>query len=602
MDNGSANLQWASHLVAGFAAAGVRHAVISPGSRSTPLTLALLRHPDITSHLVLDERSAAFFALGLAKAEGCPALVVATSGSAPGNWLPAVIEANHGLVPLLLLSADRPPELQDWGANQTIRQINLFADQVRSARDLGLPPEEPEAAYLHRVAARAVEESRWPLAGPVHLNLPFREPLLPAELLDAPAAASPAPPAVPSTTQAAARAKSKAKVTSPSAARETVLRLNAPAPARPSAAIVAELAAAIAGQPGLIVCGQGADAGRTEFPAAITELAAALACPILAEPLSNLRFGAHSRRHVLARHDAWLRAPGAAGNARWILRFGAFPVGRTLQGLVNRPGLRQVLVEPTARWIDPGHTVTDLIRADPTAFCQALLAQLVPTSAAAPAPWMEELRRLEEVAGDAPQLPVEARLIRQLITHAPAACPIFVGNSMVIRDVDSFTGCGAKPLDFQGNRGASGIDGNLATALGIAATRGRVIALVGDLTAQHDLGSLAAARGLNALIVVFNNGGGGIFEYLPQAALPEFSAGWLTPQAVDFASAARTFGLAYRSCATAEDFATHLAQALAAGGPYLIEVTVDRAASVAAHRAYWDHCRTHGQGVAAAGG
>lgn len=558
MDTGALNLAWSQALVAGFAAAGIRHAVISPGSRSTPLALALLRQPEISTHIIVDERSAAFFALGIAKATSRPALLLATSGSAPANWLPAVIEASQAAIPLLLLSADRPPELQGCGANQTVDQIDLFGSHVRACHALGTPEPGFAPAYLHRLAARACEQAGWPLPGPVHLNLPFREPLLPAEDVLP-------PPKLPA------------------------IRLESPRNL-PSDTAMARLADALSGRRGAIVCGEG------DYPAGFAEgvaaLAAKLDCPILAEPLSNLRFGPHERSHVLCRYDGWLRNGDFVAGHRpdWLLRFGAFPVTRSLQGFAGRAGDRLILVDPLPRWNDPAHAITDLVRADPLAVCEALCQ--LPLQAAPPV-WMSSFRQAEADAaralpGDGPAW--EAHLLPALLAELPGGCPVFVGNSMLIRDLDAFSGSGAKPIRFHGNRGASGIDGNVSTALGIAAARGQVVALLGDLTCQHDLGGLAVARGLNAAMVVFNNGGGGIFGYLPQAALPEFEQGWLTSQAIDFSAAAAAFGMAYARADRVAELAAALRHALERGGPHLIEVVIDRTSSLARHRAYWQDC------------
>jgi 2-succinyl-5-enolpyruvyl-6-hydroxy-3-cyclohexene-1-carboxylate synthase len=558
LSTGAANLAWSQALASGFAAAGVRHAVISPGSRSTPLALALLRHPGFTCHLIVDERSAAFFALGIAKATGGPALLLATSGSAPANWLPAVIEAGQSAVPLILLSADRPPELHGCGANQTVEQIHLFGSHVRASHALAAPEPGFDPAYLHRLAARALEQATRPLPGPVHLNQPFREPLLPS------GEAGPTPSLQP-------------------------IRLES-SPNLPAAAAVADLASTLSGRPGAIVCGEGDY--PEGFAAAVAALADKLDCPILAEPLSNLRFGSHDRSRILVHYEGWLRRESfAAGHGPdWLLRFGNFPVTRSLQGFAGRAKDRLVLVDPLPRWNDPFHTVTDLLRADPLALCEALLGQPLQ---AAPSDWMADFRRAEATAAEAvPQddPDFEALLIAALLDALPEGCPVFAGNSMVIRDLDAFSGSGGKALRFHGNRGASGIDGNVSTALGIAAARGRVVALLGDLTCQHDLGGLAAARGLDAVLVVFNNGGGGIFGYLPQAALPEFERGWLTPQSVDFSAAAATFGLSYHRAEGAPELARILRQALEKGGPHLLEVAIDRESSLALHRAYWQDC------------
>ena len=556
MNNGdlaATNLRWALTLIDGLAASGVIHAVISPGSRSTPLALACDLHPGVTTHVVLDERSAAFFALGLAKATGRPAAVVGTSGSAPANWFPAVIEANYGAVPLLLLSADRPPELRECGANQTVDQIKLFGKHVRFAFDLGVP----EASLLRHVAQRArqaADRSRWPLPGPVHLNVPLREPLVPMLLPEF------------------AFSQPGATVVYPLLV--------------PPAAEIARLAGDLSGRPGMIVCGAAPYDG--EFPAAVAALAARLDCPLLADPLSNLRFGNHDRSRILSHYDTFLRNPDFASSHRpaWVLRFGALPLSKTLQSyLAAQDSARHILVEAHGRWPDPLHLTADLFHADPAALCQALVDEGV--SASAP-DWLADFTEQEKrAAAYAGTLPLEAEIVRIMLERLPAGATLFCGNSMPIRDLDSFSGSAAKPLRIVANRGASGIDGNVSTALGLAAAGGKVAALLGDLTCCHDSGGLIKARGLDIVLVVLNNGGGGIFSYLPQAGLASFERLWLTPTGLDFEQMATLYGLAFQRVTRPQDFETALEQALASPGPMLIEVMTDREESVARHRAYW---------------
>lgn len=547
---GDLNLRWALTLIDALAAGGVRHAVVSPGARSTPLALACARHPGITMHVVLDERAAGFFALGLAKAEGMPAVVIATSGSAPANWHPAVIEAGAGQIPLLLLSADRPPELRDCGANQSIDQLKLFGGQVRFFHEAATPDGDP--ALFRQLAALgrdAVNRSRTPLPGPVHLNLPFREPLMPtAELAFTPSARLPA--ALPRWL--------------------------------PDPGAVARLAESLSGQPGLIVCGGAVY--PNDFPAALTSLAERLGCPVLADPLANLRFGAHSRRHICVRHAAWLR--GNPPKPAWILRFGAMPVSRPVLQLVAGQEARQFLVSAHGERLDATHRA-ELIHADPALFCQALAAlPLEP----APPDWLAGFAAAEERAAAAAHrhAPAEARILATLLDALPPGAQVLCGNSMPIRDLDDFSGSAAKPLRIFANRGASGIDGNLASAAGLAAAGcGKTVALLGDLAATHDAGALLAARGLDLTIVVLNNGGGGIFSYLPQAGLAEFRQLWQTPQHLDFSALAQAYGVAYARAANPEEFAAVLPAALDSGATTLIEVLIDQDASVAAHRAYW---------------
>jgi len=555
-DLATVNLHWALTLIDGLAAAGVGHAVISPGSRSTPLALACELHPHIETHVVLDERSAAFFALGLAKAGNSPVAVVGTSGSAPANWFPAVIEANHGAIPLILLSADRPPELRDCGANQTVDQVKLFGDHVRFAFDLGVAESSPEA--LRHVAMRArqaVDKSRWPLPGPVHLNVPLREPLVPSKM--------------------------------PSfdfSRRQDGENLPLLAP---SGAAIDRLVKEISGNPGVIVCGGMVDSPG--FAASVAALAERLDCPVLADPLSNLRFGAHDRSRILTHYDAFLRDQDFTDSHRpaWVLRFGAMPVSKALQQYLGKQSSAcHILIDAHGRRLDPLHQTEILLHVDETAVCVAL-AKLPPQ--AAPSAWLAEFQKMEiKLRASSAPLPVEAEVVRAMVDQLPPGATLFSGNSMPIRDIDGFSGSGAKPLRVVANRGASGIDGNVSTALGMAAARqGRVAALLGDLTCCHDIGGLLTARGLDAVLVVLNNGGGGIFGYLPQAGLESFERLWLTPSGLDFAQVAKLYGLEYRRVETARDFADTFAQALNNAGVSLIEVMVERDESIACHRAYW---------------
>jgi 2-succinyl-5-enolpyruvyl-6-hydroxy-3-cyclohexene-1-carboxylate synthase len=267
------------------------------------------------------------------------------------------------------------------------------------------------------------------------------------------------------------------------------------------------------------------------------------------------------------RYNRWLDDPTARVATRpdWILRFGSWPVTRRLQDYVSAAAM-QILIDPLARWNDPSHGLACLLRAGPADACAALAdARLMP----APVDWRVIFNGLE---ADAARADRTQHWLPVLLSVLPPNQAVFIGNSLPIRQLDSFSGSAAVPLRFFANRGASGIDGNVSTALGIAAVGGSVVAIIGDLTCQHDIGGLALARGLNAVIVVVNNGGGRIFDHLPQAVLPEFEQGWRTPQHIDFAAAARTFDIAYARCSAAGDVGVAVQAALQAGGPHVVEV------------------------------
>ena len=534
-DNGTLNYCWSQAMIAGFVAAGVSEAIISPGSRSTPLALAMLRQERLRCHVAVDERSAAFFALGIAKASRRPVMLLATSGTAPANWLPAVIEASQSGVPLILVSADRPPEHHGCGANQTINQINLFASHVRASHFLGTPEHGFEADYLHRLAARAYEQAIWPHPGPVHINQPFREPLLPLT------------------------------ATPPALIPEAIhLAHGSQLPAMDT---VRDFSRRISGRPGIIVCGEmpATDPNRDSIAA----LAAHLNCPILAEPLSGLRFGKHDRSRLSVRYDTWLADPSFTEKCppEWVLRFGSFPVTRRLQNYLASIQATHALAEAWPTWADPSHRLTHLFRCHPSELCSALLAENITP---APDDWLPMFAEQESLAS----AQADVTHIGTLLELLPDETPLFVGNSLAIRQVDRHSGCASKAIHFYGNRGASGIDGNISTAMGIAAVHGRVVALIGDLTCQHDLGGLALAKGRDAVIVVVNNAGGGIFDHLPQRDLPEFEQGWRTPQQINFEHAALAFGIGYGCAKSDVEFRNQLRAAMLAGGPHLIELTL----------------------------
>jgi 2-succinyl-5-enolpyruvyl-6-hydroxy-3-cyclohexene-1-carboxylate synthase len=534
----------------GLAGAGLRRVVLSPGSRSTPLTLAALRHPDLITRVVIDERSAAFHALGLAKAEGRPVAVIATSGSAVANWFPAVVEADMGRVPLILLSADRPPELQDCGANQTMDQIGLFGGHVRAFHQL--PPAEANTGWLGPLAARVVAATLEPMPGPVHVNVPLREPLVPTAGTGS-AVSGPVPPQ----------------------------RLSARA--GPSSETLETLEAVFDGGRGAIVCGTedlGAD-GR----AAVLALAERLRVPVFADGLSGLRFDVRAGAAVLAHPDQVARV---APPADWVLRLGGAPVSKALSTwLQSARGRPQIVVSASPRVADPEGTATHVLHADPGEVCRSLRGSPAPES------WLRDVVAMDAVAATAAEAvcaedaPFEGSVLRRLVRGLPAGTPLVLGNSLPVRACDWLAGRvpdGPRPF---GNRGVSGIDGTLSTAFGIVSALGPGVAVVGDLTFLHDLGGLALGRDLPLAILLLDNGGGGIFDHLPQANLPEFEQGWLTPPALDAITAARAFGLSAETVATTDEAVAAVRAALDRPAASVIRLPIDRAESLRRFRSFF---------------
>ncbi len=551
------NATFCSSLAASLATLGLRHACISPGSRNTPLAAAFAAHPAITDWSLHDERSAGFFALGLAKAESAPVAVISTSGTAAAEYTPAVIEAAAAGVPLLILTADRPPELRAIGAPQTIDQIKLYGDAVKWFHDTGVPDGVTMAA-VPGLAAHAWATALRPPAGPVHLNLPFREPLA-----DGPPSPSPGP--------------------APAA-------FLAPLPL-PGDADLAALAELISGRRTLLVAGPGEEAG---FVTACATLAAAGDFPVLADPLSGFRHGPHPRHHALACGDLLVGA-GMLDRLRpeAIVRFGAIPTSKPLWlWLAAHPDVPQILVD-RGRWRDATTSARVVVDAAAAPLAASLAARVAPAGAG----WSDAWREADAAAGaavaaglgDLP-FPNEPAVARAVVSTMEDGAILYVGSSMPVRDVDTFGGSTATSLRVLGNRGANGIDGVVSAALGAAAAGSApVTALVGDVAVVHDLNALAttARLGLPLTVVVIHNDGGGIFHFLqqrdPEVLAPEvFERHLATPHGLDLVAVATATGLEAQRIETAPE----LDAALTAppSGPRLLEVRTDRAANAEHHR------------------
>lgn len=564
IDATNRNAALASALVEELARSGVRRAVLSPGSRSSPVALALDREPAIELTVVLDERSAGFVALGCAIADGMPAVVACTSGSAAANLHPAIVEADQAGVPLIALTSDRPPELRGVGAGQTIDQIGLYGSAVRWFCEAGTHAAD-DAGLLHM---RALGCRAWAEAiggcGPVHLNLAWRDPLGP----------EPQPDAVSAERDLARAGRSGGRpLTSAITARE------------PGAGLVGALAEAIGrAERGLIIAGRQTD---PELPAAVATLADRSGFPLLAEPTSGLRFGPAGPAAGGA-YDLIARAQPEALAPDLILRFGDMPTSKPLRAWIDALGVDQIVIDPPGRWNDPSRTVDALIRADATALAATLADVLSGTSDHDwPARWRDAERAaqaaIDDVLAEAAE-PNEPGLWRALGAAFEPGDAVFIGSSMPIRDAEAFLRPREADLRIHANRGANGIDGLVSTACGVALAGGRPTWLVlGDLALAHDLGGLVAvaATGVPLRIVVIDNGGGGIFDFLPQAEQVDaarFERLFTTPSALDLEAAASTFGLGYREINSAAELG-----ALPSAPGLLARIKVGRADNVALH-------------------
>jgi 2-succinyl-5-enolpyruvyl-6-hydroxy-3-cyclohexene-1-carboxylate synthase len=554
---------------------GVREACTSPGSRSTPLVLSLARETRLRSTSHVDERAGGFFALGIAKATGRPAVLACTSGTAAANYAPAVIEAHEARVPLLVLTADRPPELRELGAGQTIDQVKLYGAAAKWYLEVDDHPATPERIrWLRQLACRAVWTALEGRPGPVHLNFAFREPLV----LDAPLPAE--------EPGGGGRANGRPWVTRPGRATT------------PDPALLDALGGELEQRPRALLV-----AGRQERDPRLAPALAAFAeragIPLLAEPTSGARRGPAAVAH----YDALLRDPafGAARRPDLVLRVGDLPTSKPLRLWLHGLGdaALQIAFDPENAWQDPAGAAATLVPADPRAVLAALTERLPRRPRARG--WLEEWTVPDRSAAAAIAATLgdelnEPRVAAELGVRLPAEATLVVASSMPIRDVETFFPARPQPPRVLSNRGANGIDGTVSTAFGVAAAAtGPVVLLIGDVALLHDIGGLLAARrlGLPLVIVLLDNDGGGIFHFLPVAGEgAAFEEHVATPHGIDFAHAAALYGLRHERVAAPGPFRDALDRALAGPTSTLIHVRTDRAENVTRHRAVWEAVRS----------
>jgi 2-succinyl-5-enolpyruvyl-6-hydroxy-3-cyclohexene-1-carboxylate synthase len=564
------NTLWARAFVDELATAGVDAVCLTPGSRSTPLAAAFDEHDDVTVFGHLDERSSAYFALGRARRTGDVTPLVCTSGTAAANYHPAVVEASQSRVPLLVLTADRPPEIRDSGANQTIDQEKLFGDAVRWYRDVAEPEATPrKLRSLRTTAARALAKATGTPAGPVHLNVPFRKPLEP----------TPVEGDVPDDLPALA-----------AAGREGAFVEATQGTPELSEEDLRDLADRLSEPRGLVVAGP-ADAPGVD-PEAVAAFAHATGFPVLADPLSGVRFGGHVRvTTTVGGYDDFLdpRVTKSWPDPDVVFRFGASPTSKPLRKYLARVDADQFVVDPAAGWREAEFTATDLVVADPSRLMGRLSRLLTGPGSA---DWRRRFEEAESAhravldeTDDDEDAFCEGRVLADAFELAPEPSTLFVSNSMPVRDADRFCPPAAKALTVLGNRGASGIDGVVSTALGAgSATADDLTLVTGDLAYYHDMnGLLALGRcDLDATVVLVNNDGGGIFHMLPIEDFdPPFTSQFKTPHGLDFAPTADLYDLSFARVEGGDrgGFRDAYAEATSSDGAHVIEVVTDAESS-----------------------
>ncbi|MCF7803552.1 MAG: 2-succinyl-5-enolpyruvyl-6-hydroxy-3-cyclohexene-1-carboxylic-acid synthase [Candidatus Marinimicrobia bacterium] len=569
------NLRWADTFVNSLSRYGIRNVCITPGSRSTPLTLAFTRHPDFTAYSHIDERSGAFFALGLSKSSGLPTVLVCTSGTAGANFYPAIIEAAASETPLIVCTADRPPELHGTGANQTIDQRHLYGRHVRWFHNVGLPSDvDAEFEKLRDATITAVEAAMSSQQGPVHLNFPFRKPLEPESLRDLPVLES----------------------------VEESAEIPRDNPRPLSDDDISYIAEAIdRSQHGLILAGP-LSVNRSARES-ILKIAELLSYPILADGLSGFRFGYETSQLLIHHASDILRSKDLpkAFFPDLILRFGRMPTSNTLNTfLSNHKKAEQILFNQTGRIDDATHSVNRIIPCNIGELYKNISAGFSSDISKTQATLLKyyfsaekQIKHLVEENSWPDDAPSEPGIFPALIPLIPAGSQLMLSNSLPVRDLDWFAPSSEKDINVYFNRGVSGIDGIISTAFGIAAQDGKPTVLVtGDLAFHHDMNGLLAWKRyqIPLTIVLINNDGGGIFDMLPISNLDEakYREYFQTAHGLNFRKFVEGFGGNFHSVQSRQDFRQKISQTLNSDSLDVIEVKTESKASMSHRREIWD--------------
>ena len=570
--------EYIAALVDEFYQLGVRHAVFSPGSRSTTMAMLFTEHEGFETYMNIDERSASFMALGIAKARKEPTVLVCTSGSAVAHYLPAILEAQYTGVPLIVLSADRPHTLLHVGAPQTVDQHKIFGSAVNYFEELAVPQESHYYTYPRQVARKAYMKAMDTKKGPVHINVPLFEPLVP-EL----------------SRNHFEAGRSSFKVLKPNYSsvfgfdnRNNLTHINNTIDIAHNNDSTKEINNLLERYERiLILAGPQIDIDEADT---IRSFGEALQAPILADPLSNVR-GCNTSDVVISTYDALL-----AGQALWhelkpdcVIQFGQIVVSKRVQQMIaSWTDVEYIEVNPTMDSMNPTGKTTMHVQASIDVFTHLYGKNNNSDT------YLNIWQRLDQVGKKQLSLAIdephcfEGRTIRELQKQIPEDGQIFVANSMTIRDFDYFWFSGESKAILYGNRGVNGIDGTISTALGLA-TNGRPTYLVtGDLSLFHDLNGLAVAKNhnLNLTIIVHNNDGGGIFEYLPQKGTKHFDYLFSTSQGLDYSGAAKLYGCGYTKISSPDELSSVLANVSQETGVHIIEIPTNREYSRQLHKKY----------------
>ncbi len=549
--------------------AGVQHVCVSPGSRSTPLTMAIARFGKMRMWTLLDERCASFFAVGLSRTSKTPVALVCTSGTATANYLPAIMEAYQTRVPLIVLTADRPPELRGIGSNQTVDQVKLYAGHVKWQVEMPVPDESKDIVpHARMVAWRAISAAMAAPQGPVHINWPFREPLVPPY------------------------ADTKVE-----ANQNSYERTWFPGIATPSKEAVLHAASLFRdSKRPFIVCGP---IVHERIVQSVLDLSRLLDAPLFADVLSNIRTYEQSDReiNIIDTYDTWMpkRNKLSLPAPDLIVRFGATPTSKSLGQYLNEYNqVRQIVIDPSPFWRDAFYSATDVFQCDEVAFIQGVSNTL---SKQKHADWQTFWRDVNDAASSTLDMAFsegkwhEAGIVKTLQSVLASAnmpsVQVFCGNSMPVRDFESYFKQGITGVRFLSNRGASGIDGVVSSAFGAVAGNGKpTVLVIGDVSFYHDLNGLLAAKRFNLplVVIVVNNDGGGIFSFLPQANYKDTFSYFQTAHGLDFEPLVSGYGGVFRRVHTFESLALAIREGINAANLFVIEVPTNAGENVAWHR------------------
>ena len=577
------NILWTETFARELVLAGVKYVCISPGSRNTPLTLAFANNKKIQSYILVDERSCAFFALGLAKASNSPVALVCTSGTATAEFYPAIIEAYQQRIPLIVCTADRPPELLEVGANQTINQNNLYKNHIRWFIDLGLPePTIRRLKHIKSTAKRAVYESFIRSKGPVHLNFPFRKPFEPEfhtdeiekDIINF----------------AKGNGDTKKKFVEPEKAKNVK-----------EERWFKQIGSQILNiENGLIIAGP--ENYNSHFPKNVTKLAARLGYPILADGCSNIRFGKHDKKLIISNFDAFLRSESFAKKIKpdFILHFGRTITSKALDEFLESCNAPRYMINDYGDWFDPSNRSLAVYNCKPFVFCELMNEFLVRNNfQRQQTGWLNTFLNADEITQktkiqviDKPTTLNEPAIMSEVLNLLPDDSQVMISNSMPVRDFDYFASNSEKRLTIFNNRGASGIDGITSTALGIKAGNNKTTVLItGDLAFYYDVNGMLAASKYNLplTIVLVNNNGGGIFEILPISNYGKvFKDYFITPHNLDFSHFVKAYNGNYKKVKTRSEFRTSLKASFKKKNFTLIEVPTNAAKSLAHRKKFWN--------------